>query len=104
MGYQLWVISEIYYPEEISTGYYLTKLAEGLGQNFKVNVLCGYPTYAARGRELPSKEVHNGVSIERCPGTTFNKDILLLRLINLITISISIFLKALLRDEVDQPQ
>ena len=43
------------------------------------------------------KEVHNRVRIERCRGTTFTKDILLLRLVNLITISISIFFKALFR-------
>ena len=55
MGKQLWVFSEIYYPEEIGTGYYLTGLAEGLCSSFNVNVLCGYPTYAARGAVLPSK-------------------------------------------------
>ncbi len=97
MSKQIWVISEIYYPEEIGTGYYLTGLAEGLGRSFKINVLCGYPTYAARETALPSQEVRNGVRIERCQGTTFNKDVLLLRLVNLVTISISIFLKALFR-------
>jgi colanic acid biosynthesis glycosyl transferase WcaI len=97
MAKQLWVISEIYYPEEIGTGYYLTGLAEGLCSTFNVNVLCGYPTYAARGAVLPPKEVRNGIRIERCQGTTFNKDVILLRLVNLITISISIFLKTLFR-------
>ncbi len=97
MGKQIWVISEIYYPEEIGTGYYLTRLAEGLGRSFNINVLCGYPTYAARGTALPSQEIRNGVRIERCRGTTFNKDVLLLRLVNLVTVSISIFLKALFR-------
>ena len=86
MGQRLWVISEIFYPEEIGTGYYLTKLAEGLGHTLTVNVLCGYPTYSARGSVLPSHETHNGVRIKRCRGTTFNKDVLLLRLVNLITI------------------
>jgi len=27
---RLWVVSEVYYPEETSTGYYLTAIAEGL--------------------------------------------------------------------------
>ena len=97
MHKQLWVITEIYYPEEISTGYYLTKLAEGLSGSFKINVLCGYPTYEARGRVLPAYEIHNGVQIERCRGTTFNKDVLILRLLNLITICVSLFLKAIMR-------
>lgn len=97
MGSQIWVVSEIYYPEEIGTGYYLTGLAEGLSHSNKVTVLCGYPTYSVRGKTLPPQEVHNNVLIERCRGTTFNKDILPLRLVNLFTICTSIFLKAVFR-------
>jgi len=93
----VWIVSEIYYPEEIGTGYYLAKLAEGLSQYFNLKVLCGYPTYDARGKVVPAREVHNGVEIERCRGTTFNKDIVALRVFNLISVSLSIFLKALRR-------
>jgi colanic acid biosynthesis glycosyl transferase WcaI len=94
LGNRLWVISEIYYPEEIGTGYYLTGLAEGLSSTFSVNVLCGYPTYDLRGSILPSQEVRNGVHVERCQGTKFNKNKLILRSVNLITVSISLFIKA----------
>src|SRR5450759_3845186 len=93
----IWVISELYYPEETGTGYFLTKIAEGLARYYTVGVLCSQPTYSARGVRAPVREQHKGVSIQRCRGTTLNKDVLIFRLINLITISASVFFNAWLR-------
>lgn len=95
MASKIWVISELYYPEESSTGYFLTRIAEGFGQRYTTNVLCGQPTYAARGVHAPSREQRNCVYIHRCQGTTFNKDHLLLRLVNVLTLGLSIFMTAL---------
>lgn len=94
---QVWVVSELYYPEETSTGYLLTCTAEGIARRFPVSVLCSQPTYAARGQRSPVYEERNGVQIHRCWGTTFGKDRILLRLINMMTITVSIFLSALMR-------
>ena len=94
---RVWLISELYYPEEASTGYILTRLAEGLVEQFNVSVLCGQPTYLSRGRRALSTESHNGVNIHRCWSSTFNKDILPLRLVNIVTITLSIFLSCLRR-------
>ncbi|MHC4526831.1 MAG: glycosyltransferase family 4 protein [Planctomycetota bacterium] len=96
MSRRIWIVSEIYYPEETSTGYFLTGIAEGLAHDFDVSVLCGQPNYFLRGTRAPSDEMHNGVRIHRCSGTTFSKDSLSLRIVNLVTISLSIFLRALL--------
>ncbi len=52
---RLWIVSELYYPEETSTGYYLTKIAEGLAASFDVKVLCGQPNYSKRGNIAPKK-------------------------------------------------
>jgi glycosyltransferase involved in cell wall biosynthesis len=87
----VWVVSELYYPEESATGYLLTRIAEGLAKQYQVRVLCGQPNYLSRGVRAPVTEVRNGVDIRRCPSTTWNKDILLFRLFNLVTISFSIF-------------
>ena len=94
---RVWIISELYYPEETSTGYFLTKIAEGLAGRYNVNVLCSQPTYSSRGELAPSNETNNGVNIHRCFSTTFNKDVLLLRLINMMTITFSIFVNCLHR-------
>ena len=93
----LWVVTELYYPEETSTGYYLTRIAEGLTEDFEVKVLCGQPNYSARGTLAPKREIHEQVEIFRVLGTTFDKNIILFRLINMLTLSFSVFLNALFR-------
>ena len=95
--YRLWMVSELYYPEETSTGYILTCLAEGLADTHRVQVICGQPTYAARGVRRRDGSSRNGVTIQRCWGTTWNKDVLPKRLANLATLSISLFLSLLVR-------
>ena len=91
----LWVVTELYYPEETSTGYYLTRIAEGLTEDFNVKVLCGQPNYSGRGIRAPKKEVHNDVEIFRAFGTTLDKNVILFRVINMLTLSFSIFWKAI---------
>lgn len=92
-----WFVSELYYPEETSTGYYITRIAEGLAGDFDVHVLCGQPTYSVRGTRAPSREVHNGVSIKRCAGTTLDKNVLLFKFLNMVTLTVSILFNALSR-------
>ncbi len=96
MAKRIWILSELYYPEEAATGYYVTRIAERLAPAFSVNVLCAQPTYLARGTKAPKVEMHNGVNIRRCAGTTLNKDNLLFRSVNLVTISLSILFRTLM--------
>lgn len=91
----LWVVSELYYPEETSTGYYLTRIAEGLTDDFHVKVLCGQPNYSAKGIKAPNRETHKNVEIFRAAGTRLDKNVILFRLINMLTLGISVFFKAL---------
>lgn len=93
----IWILSEMYYPEEAGAGYFLTKIAEAIALKYRVGVLTVQPTYSARGTRAPANETRNGVYIHRCLATTLNKDVILQRLFNLITITISIFLNALCR-------
>jgi glycosyltransferase involved in cell wall biosynthesis len=92
---RLWVVTEPYYPELTSTGYYLTQIAEGLAAYRDVKVLCGQPNYAARGIVAPKHEIHKDVEIFRVSGTTLDKNVIVFRLINMITLGLSIFFKAL---------
>src|SRR4051812_33502206 len=79
----LWILTEVYYPEEISTGYYLTSIAEGLTDQFCVKVLCGQPKHMARGVTAPKREVRNGVEIYRAAATTLDKNVMPYRLTNM---------------------
>lgn len=93
----VFVITELYYPEETSTGHLLTYTAEGMARSVPVRVICSQPTYSARGIRAPERELRNGVEIERCAGTTLDKDSLWRRAINAATISISVVSRVLLR-------
>lgn len=91
----LWVVSEFYCAEGASDGYFLTKIAEGLASSRPVHVICGQPSYSSRKIRTRWSEIHHGVAIRRCWATTWNKDIWPFRLINWLTISISIFIRLL---------
>ncbi|MFP5206558.1 MAG: glycosyltransferase family 4 protein [Acidobacteriota bacterium] len=94
---RVWIVSELYHPELTSTGYFLTGIAEGLAVDYDVSVLCGQPSYLARGTTAPRSEIRNGVHVRRCPATTLDKNKLVFKIVNLITITLSIFLSALFR-------
>ena len=89
------VFSELYYPEETSTGYFMTKIAEGLSSDSSVMAVCAQPSYSMRGERVPVRELHKGVYIRRYPSTTFNKDRLVLRLLNIFSICFSSFFLAI---------
>ena len=90
----LWVISELYYPEETSTGYYMTRIAEGLTDKFQVKVISGQPNYSARGTKAAKREVRNEVEIHRVAGTTWDKNVIAFRVINMLTLSFLTLAKA----------
>jgi colanic acid biosynthesis glycosyl transferase WcaI len=92
----LWILTEVYYPEEISTGYYLTSIAEGLAEERRVKVITGQPKHMARGKRSPKRETRNGVEIFRAWGTTLDKNIFLFRLVNMATIGLSVFFRSLM--------
>jgi colanic acid biosynthesis glycosyl transferase WcaI len=92
---RVFILSELYFPDDSATGYVLKHLAEGLAPFYDVHVLCGQsPRQNSTGR-LTVREERHGVTIERCATTFFDKDVVMLRLINLVTICCSILLKAL---------
>jgi colanic acid biosynthesis glycosyl transferase WcaI len=92
---RLWVISELYYPEITSTGYYITGIAEFLSFDADVRVICGQPNYAARGNIAPRFEARNNVNITRVRSLRLDKNRLVFRLLNMLSLSLSIFVRQL---------
>ena len=76
----LWILTEVYYPEQISTGYYLTEIAEGLAKQREVKVITGQPKHMSRGLQAQKHEWRNNVEIFRANGTTLDKNAFLFRL------------------------
>ncbi|MCH2036373.1 MAG: glycosyltransferase family 4 protein [Puniceicoccaceae bacterium] len=96
------IISELYYPEQNATGYFLTGIAEGLvNGNGAVSVLCAQPSYNQRGLRAPKFEERNGVVIRRCWSTTHDPKKIWGRLLNFITTSCSIGCRALFLIKLD---
>ena len=93
---RVWGLSELYYPETTSTGYFMTGTAEGLALSHNVSVICGQPSYHERDTHAPARELLNGVDVYRCWSTTLDKDKLVYRVFNLLTISGAMFVTALL--------
>ena len=88
----LWIVSEVYFPEETSTGHYLTMIAEGLAKERSVSVICAKPNYSKRGVDVPRREFRNGVAIFRCRSTSLDKNNHIFRIINMITVTFTIFI------------
>jgi colanic acid biosynthesis glycosyl transferase WcaI len=88
---RVWFISELFWPEETSTGYFVTRIAEDVAAEYDVHAVCSQPTYSGRGTVAPRREVRNGVTIHRVRSTTLNKDVLLLRGANMLTFSLAAF-------------
>lgn len=94
---RVFVISELYYPEQNATGHFLTGIAEALVEaGTKVKALCAQPSYNQRGIKAPKLEVRNGVSIRRCWSTTCDPKKPLGRILNFSTTSLSIGLRSFL--------
>ena len=86
---KIWTLSEVYHPEETSTGYFMTKITESLSSNFTTSVICARPNYDGKGAKVRKKEIHNGVRIFRVYSTIFNKNNIFLRVINMISFCMS---------------
>jgi colanic acid biosynthesis glycosyl transferase WcaI len=93
----LWILSEVYYPEETGTGYYITKIAEHLALNRRVSALCAQPAYSRAGVTAPKSELHDGVLIFRCPSLILHQRSVWTRLVRMVSITLSILIAGLRR-------
>lgn len=98
---RIWVLTELYFPEQTSTGYLLTQIAEGLTQQFEVKVITGPATNFLHQTTSANYEVKDGVEIYRCRRTNFSKDSIVGRLLNIATQSATILWASLIRCKQD---
>ena len=92
---RVFVVSELYYPEETSTGHALTSIAEGLAPHFNVRVICAQPSYSMRGVKAPRREYHGGVEIIRVWSSSLDPHRVATKLVNYVTVSSSCFARSL---------
>ncbi|MBT5954161.1 glycosyltransferase family 4 protein [bacterium] len=88
---RLTIVSQLFYPELISTGQTIFELAEDLTtQGINVDVICGPVTLEKNKREK-KKIIHNGIKINQIWGTSFPKLNFLGKLLNQLTFTLSVF-------------
>jgi len=87
----IWVVSELFYPETISTGYILTEIAKSLAEKYEVNVITGPKYYEPKRENLEYENLEN-IKIHRANSNGYNKNILFSRLIGHFIISFKMLL------------
>lgn len=86
---KFWIVTEVFYPEETSTAYILTKIANRLADKYEVHVLCGPSIYEKRkNRRNPAARLNPSVSVTYLSGINLDKNHLLSRVIRLSLLSI----------------
>jgi hypothetical protein len=89
-----WVISQLFYPDENSTGFVMTKIAEKLAEDAEVNVLCGPANY--QSSDLTTKrKLDERIKVTRVKMPQVNKNNLILRLYGFILFTIGVLWKIL---------
>ena len=95
MKQRLHFVSELFYPEMASTGYFMTELAVRLSSVAEVSAICAQPGYSLKGVKAQMEEDYQGVKIRRVWSFNFNRNRTLFRLLNALTFSIAGFIKML---------
>lgn len=89
----LWIISELFYPDETSTAYILTDIANGIEEKYNVKVICGPEFYdIKKTRDISScQSLNKNIVIFRTSSINLNKDRLSTRVIRFFIASYKIY-------------
>lgn len=98
-----WVVTELFFPEETSTAYIMTRISQQVAGRRKVHVLCGPAAYQ-QSKLMSEEQQLDNIEITRVKAGNWNKDKLLQRVCRLILVSLrlayTLFRKAKRGDDV----
>ena len=93
---KFWIVSQLFYPDETSTGYVMTKIAESLIDIGQVNVICGSSDY--QSKNLSSKDkLSEKINILRIQTPSLNKNKLINRIFVFFYFTTFVFFKIIFR-------
>ena len=96
MNNKVLFITQVFYPDEVSTANLFTDLCSALVEDkVDIEVWCAQPSYTYTQRQS-DKMVYNGIQISYLASTNFRKTSITGRLINYITFMTSVFVKLLI--------
>lgn len=73
---RLWIVTELFPPDETSTGYIMGEIANVMVQKYKVGVICGPETYDKRKKkDVDNKyRLHESIDVYRASGSGWDKN------------------------------
>ena len=95
---KIWIVSEVSYPDETSSGYYLTEIAVHLSKYQKINVICGNSSYEKQSNIVSNKKnLPKNINVFRVKTFPFDKNKLVSRVFGLLHLTFSFAFKLLLK-------
>lgn len=95
----IWLVSELFYPDDTSTGYIMTEIAKELSLFYQVNVLCA----SVYDEELKSTEtLPKNIKIHRISAGGLDKNKLVSRIFRLLKVSFGMWIFGLKKFKKDQ--
>ena len=89
-----WIVTELFYPEEVSTGYVMTKIAEELSSTVSVGVICGPSGYQSKVLKANYK-LNPEILVKRVSVPSFDKNKIAFRAIGFLILTFGFFFKIL---------
>ena len=73
---KLWIITELFPPDETSTSYIMGEIANAMAKKYSVGVICGPEVYDKRKKiDVEHRfELHEGIEVHRAGGTGLDKN------------------------------
>ena len=79
---RLWIVTELFHPDELATSYILTHIANALADRYEVHAICG-PVIAS-GNSLP---LHNDIRIHRTTIANISKNHIISRIFRFLILT-----------------
>ncbi len=93
---RLWIVTEVFYPEEVATSYILTEVALKLAKGIEVHIICGPKSYEKVVSNSDDSKISE-LQIHRVNHFNYNKNKLLSRLLRITLLSITFFFYGLFK-------
>ncbi len=93
---KLWIVTEVFYPEEVATSYILTEIALKLSLGIEVHVICGPKSYEKNVSNYDDAKISK-IHLHRVNHFNYNKNRLLSRLFRIAFLSLSFFFYGLFK-------
>lgn len=92
---KLWVLSEVYYPEEVATAYIITEIVDAVAGSREVNVICGPVSYEKKSSKSLNKIFSPNIHIHRINSVNLDKNRLVFRAIKMLFLTFSMSFRLL---------